>query len=45
MKDYDLTKPSEYISYLGVNNLCGWVMDGYLPYGGFKCQKTLIIFI
>ena len=26
MKDYDPTKPSKYISYLGMNNLYGWAM-------------------
>ena len=36
MKDYDPTKPSKYISYLDMNNLYGWAMSSYLPYGGFK---------
>ena len=33
MNDYVPTKPSKYISYLGMNNLYGWAMSGYLPYG------------
>ena len=37
MKNYDPTKPSKYISYLDMNNLYGWTVSGYLPYGGFKC--------
>ena len=41
MKNYDPTKPSIYISYLDMNNLYGWAMSGYLPYGGFKCLKNV----
>ena len=41
MKNYDLTKPSEFILYLDMNNLYGWTMSGYLPYGGFKCLKNV----
>ena len=36
IKNYDPTKLSKYISYLDMNNLYGWAMSGYLPYGGFK---------
>ena len=36
MKNYGFTKPSKYISYHDMNNLYGWVVSGYLPYGGFK---------
>ena len=36
MKNYDPTKPSKYISHLDVNNLFGWAISRYLPYGGFK---------
>ena len=36
MKDYNPTKPSKYLSYLDMNNLYGWAMSSYLPYGGFK---------
>ena len=28
--------PSKYIMYLDANNLYGWTMSQYLPYGGFK---------
>ena len=41
MKDYDPTKPSKYISYLDMNNLYGWAMSGYLPYGRFKWLKNV----
>ena len=36
MKNDEPTKPSKYIMYLNENNLYGWRMSGYLPYGGFK---------
>ena len=36
IKDYDPTKPSICIKYLDMNNLHGWAMSSYLPYGGFK---------
>ena len=36
MKNYDPTKPSKFITYLDMNSLYGWAMNGYLPYGGFK---------
>ena len=36
IKGYDPAKWSKYISYLDMNNLYGWAMSGYLPYGGFK---------
>ena len=41
MKDYDPTKPSKYISYLDMNNLYGWTMSDYLPYGGIKWLKNV----
>ena len=41
MKNYDPTKPSKYITYLDINNLYGWAMNGYLPYGGFKWLKNV----
>ena len=40
-EDYDLTKPSKCISCLDMNNLYGWAMSGYLPYGGFKWLKNV----
>ena len=36
MKDYDPQKPSKFITYHDMNNLYGWAMSDYLPYGGFK---------
>ena len=36
MNDYKPKKPSTFITYLDMNNLYGWVISKYLPYGGFK---------
>ena len=36
MKCYDEYKESKFILYLDANNLYGWAMSQYLPYGGFK---------
>ena len=36
MKNYDSSKESVFIMYLDANNLYGWAMAQYLPYGGFK---------
>ena len=36
MKDYDPERSSQHISSLDMNNLYGWTMNRYLPYGGFK---------
>ena len=33
MNDYDLKKPSIFITYLDMNNLYGRAMSEYLPYG------------
>ena len=41
MKDYDPKKPSKFITYLDMNNLYGWAMSSYLPYGGFKWLKNV----
>ena len=41
INNYNCTKPSTYISYLDMNNLYGWAMSGYLPYGGFKSLKNV----
>ena len=38
MKDYDPKKP---YTYLDMNNLYDWVMNGYLSYGGFKWLKNV----
>ena len=35
-KNYDSSKESVFIMYLDANNLYGWAMNQYLPYGGFK---------
>ena len=36
MNDYDPEKPSTFITYLDKNNLYGWSMSEYLPYGEFN---------
>ena len=36
-----LKKSSTFISYLDMNNLCGWAMSEYLPYEGFKWLKNI----
>ena len=40
MKNYP-TKPLKYISYLHMNNLYGWLISGYLLYGGFSWLKNV----
>ena len=35
-KHCDEYKESKFILYLDANNLYGWAMSQYLPYGGFK---------
>ena len=44
MNDYDPKKPSTFITYLDMNNLYGWAMSEYLPYGGFKWLKNIDAF-
>ena len=41
-ENYDLKKPSKFITYLDMNNLYGWGVSGSLPYGGFKWLKMLM---
>ena len=41
MKNYDSTKLSKCIECLDMNNLYGWAMSDYLPYGGFKWLKNV----
>ena len=41
MNDYNPKKQSTFISYLDMNNLHGWAMSEYLPYGGFKWLKNI----
>ena len=36
MNDYDSEKPLTFITYLDMNNLYGWAMNCYLPYGRLK---------
>ena len=31
MEDYDPENPSKFITFLDMNNLYGWAMNGYLP--------------
>ena len=45
MKNYDPKKPSKFITYLDMNNLYGWAMSSYLPYGGFKWLKNVSKFV
>ncbi|KAJ8888509.1 hypothetical protein PR048_008000 [Dryococelus australis] len=42
IKTYDSTKEIFYLTYLDANNLYGWAMSQYLPYGGFKWGNTNI---
>ncbi|KAJ8887934.1 hypothetical protein PR048_007418 [Dryococelus australis] len=42
MNAYDSTKEIFYLTYLDANNLYGWAMSQYLPYGGFKWGNTYI---
>ena len=35
MKNYDSSKPSQYIIYLDANNLYGWAISQYLPVGNY----------
>ena len=41
MSDYDLNKQSTFITYLDTNNLYGWAMSEYLPYGEFEWLKNV----
>ena len=41
MKSHDPAKLSIYIPYLDMNNLYGYGMSDYLPYGGFKWLKNV----
>ena len=40
-ESYDPKKPSTFIAYLDKNNLYGWTMSEYLPYGGFEWLKNV----
>ena len=39
--DYDSERPSTFIIYLDKNNLYGWTMSEYLPYGEFEWLKNI----
>ena len=39
-ENYNKTKESTFLEYLDANNLYGWAMSKYLPYGGFKWGDT-----
>ena len=41
MCDYDPDKPSTFITYFDENNLYGWAMSEYLPYGEFEWLKNV----
>ena len=41
MNDYDLEKPSTFITYLDKNNLYGWTMSEYLPYEKFEWLENI----
>ena len=41
MKNYDPKKPSDFITYLDMNNLYGWTMSSYLLYGKLKGLKNV----
>ena len=41
MCDYDSNKQSTFITYLDKNNLYGWSMNEYLPYGEFEWLKNV----
>ena len=40
-KNYDPKKLSTFITYLDKDNLNGWAMSEYLPYGGFEWLKNV----
>ena len=41
MNDYGPKNKSTFILYLDMNNLYGWVMSEYIPYGRFKWLKNV----
>ena len=41
INDYDSKKPSTFITYLDKNNLFGWTMSEYLPYGELKWLENV----
>ena len=45
LSDYDPKNPSTFISYLEMNNLYGWAMSEYIPYGRFKWLQNIDKFV
>ena len=41
MSDYDSEKQSTFITYLDKNNLYGWSINEYLPYGEFEWLENI----
>ena len=41
MSDYDSNKPSTFVTCLYKNNLYGWSMSEYLPYGEFEWLENV----
>ena len=41
MNDYNSKKPSKFLTYFDMNNLYGWGLSEYLPYGRFKWLKNM----
>ena len=41
INDYDSNKQSTFITYLDKNNLYGWSMSEYLPYGEFEWLRSV----
>ena len=40
-ENHDPKKPSKFITYLDRNNLYGWGLSDYLPYGAIKWLKNV----
>lgn len=41
VEGYDPSKPTNYITYLDVNNRYGWAMSLPLPKNGFKWKRVM----
>lgn len=40
VEGYNETRPENYLLYVDANNLYGWALSQYLPYGGFEWLDT-----